>query len=116
MRKEIRKFNSKYVKKLQKGDEYLKILKKSVEFASKGDVELCNLSSWCRFPMYEVDFGWGKATWVSTTAFPFKNVVILMSTSCGEGIEAWLNMLEDDMPSFQSNHRHLSVAAKDFNA
>ncbi|XP_027109684.2 stemmadenine O-acetyltransferase-like [Coffea arabica] len=116
LRKAIRNINSNYVKKLQNGDEYLKILKKSVEFASKGDVELCNFSSWCRFPMYEVDFGWGKPTWVSTTAFPFKNVVILMSTSCGEGIEAWLNMLEDDMPSFQSNHRHLSVAAKDFNA
>ncbi|KAL3537857.1 hypothetical protein ACH5RR_001223 [Cinchona calisaya] len=97
LRNAIRSINSNYVKKIQSGDEYLKILKETAELASKGDVELCNFSSWCRFPVYEVDFSWGKPTWVCTTAFPFKNVVILMSTSCGEGIEAWVNMLEEDV-------------------
>lgn len=114
LRKAIRNINSNHVKKLQSGDEYLKILKKHAELAFKGDVELCNFSSWCRFPVYEVDFGWGKPTWVCTTAFPFKNVVILMSTSCGEGIEAWVNMLEEDVPRFQSDLMHLSVGTKTF--
>ncbi|KAL3537881.1 hypothetical protein ACH5RR_001247 [Cinchona calisaya] len=113
LRNAIRSINSNYVKKLQSGDEYLHSLKKSVELASKEEIEFCNFSSWCKFPVYEVDFGWGKPTWVCTTTLPFKNVVILMSTSCGEGLEAWVNMLEEDVPSFQSDHMHLTVAAGD---
>nr|XP_027109682.1 vinorine synthase-like [Coffea arabica] len=111
LRNAIRNINSNYVKTLQIGDEYLHALKKTMELVSKGDIEFCNFSSWCRFPVYEVDYGWGKPTWVCTTTLPFKNVVILMSTSCGEGIEAWVNMLEEDMASFESDHMQLEVPA-----
>ncbi|KAL3537885.1 hypothetical protein ACH5RR_001251 [Cinchona calisaya] len=104
LRNSIRSINCNYVKKLRSGDEYLKILENTAELVSKGDVELCKFSSWCRFPVYEVDFSWGKPTWVCTTTLPFKNLVILMSTSCGEGIEAWVNILEEAVPSFQGDH------------
>uniref|UniRef100_A0A5B7C948 Vinorine synthase-like n=1 Tax=Davidia involucrata TaxID=16924 RepID=A0A5B7C948_DAVIN len=100
LRSSIKKIDGDYVKNYiqnEDGDGYLEYLKKAQENLYKGEIELCNFSSWCRFPVYEVDYGWGKPVWVCTTTMPFKNVVILMSTSCGEGIEAWVNMLEDDM-------------------
>ncbi|KAI5676383.1 hypothetical protein M9H77_07333 [Catharanthus roseus] len=101
LRSSIREINDDYVKKIQSGDEYIPILKKSVEIFLKGEIELLNFSSWCRFPIYEVDFGWGKPVWACTTAFPFKNLAILMSTRDGQGIEAWINMLEDDASVFE---------------
>ncbi|CAK9172568.1 unnamed protein product [Ilex paraguariensis] len=109
LRNAIRKINSDYVKKLQTGDEYLEFLNRSTEQFSKGDVEFCNFSSWCRFPVYEVDYGWGKPVWVCTTTMPFKNVVILMSTRSGDGIEAWVNMVEDDMVMLEQDHKLLSA-------
>lgn len=97
LRTSIKTINSNYVKsKVQTGDEYIKIFKNLAELYFKGEVELCNFSSWCRFPVYEVDYGWGKPLWVCTATLPFKNVAIFMSTKNGDGIEAWINMLEDD--------------------
>lgn len=100
LRSGIRSINDDFIKQVQNG-EYLNHLSKTVDLYLNGGMEFCNFSSWCRFPVYEVDFGWGKPVWVCTTTMPFKNVVILMSTPCGEGIEAWVNMLEDDMKMFE---------------
>ncbi|KAA8542162.1 hypothetical protein F0562_023314 [Nyssa sinensis] len=97
LRSSIMKIDSDFVKNLQNGDGYVEYLNKAEESFSKGEIESCNFSSWCRFPVYDVDYGWGKPVWVCTATMPFKNVVILMNTSCGEGIEAWVSMLEDDM-------------------
>ncbi|KAF8399878.1 hypothetical protein HHK36_015748 [Tetracentron sinense] len=101
VRDAIRKVDGEYVKKLEEGDEYLKNIKKTSEQFHKGEVVTFNFSSWCRFPFYEVDFGWGKPRWVSTTGLPFKNVIIFMDTKSGDGIEAWVNMLEGDMAEFE---------------
>ncbi|XP_022135273.1 vinorine synthase-like [Momordica charantia] len=68
-----------------------------------GEVEFCNFTSWCRFPVYEADFGWGKPTWVCSPSRPFKNVVVLMTTRDGDGIEAWVTLNEQDMASFQQD-------------
>ncbi|XP_060177804.1 stemmadenine O-acetyltransferase-like [Lycium barbarum] len=96
LRNAIRNINSDYIKILQNGQDFLKHMGRLVEMFSKGEVEFCNFTSWCRFPVYEVDFGWGKPIWVCTTTFPYENMFIFVNTKCGEGIEAWVNMLEDD--------------------
>ncbi|KAK1368097.1 hypothetical protein POM88_034189 [Heracleum sosnowskyi] len=57
-------------------------------------------TSWCKFPLYEVDFGWGKPTWVSIPNFLIKNAVVLIDDKSGEGIEAWVCMDENDMQKF----------------
>ncbi|KAK1368108.1 vinorine synthase-like [Heracleum sosnowskyi] len=57
-------------------------------------------SSWCKFPFYEADFGWGKPTWVSIPNVPMKNTVVLIDDKSGEGIEAWVCMDENDMQKF----------------
>ncbi|XP_074332802.1 pelargonidin 3-O-(6-caffeoylglucoside) 5-O-(6-O-malonylglucoside) 4'''-malonyltransferase-like [Apium graveolens] len=57
-------------------------------------------SSWCKFPFYEADFGWGKPIWVSIPNVPMKNTVVLIDDKAGEGIEAWVCMDENDMQKF----------------
>ncbi|RZC72815.1 hypothetical protein C5167_048296, partial [Papaver somniferum] len=47
------------------------------------------MTSWCRFGLYDADFGWGKPTWVTTDPFiePNKNIIVMNDMKCGEGIE-----------------------------
>lgn len=50
----------------------------------------CVFSSWCRFGLYGVDFGWGKPESVSTAPVPGRNLSILVEGRDGEGIDALL--------------------------
>lgn len=99
LRAAIATISNDYIQTVESG-EYLNLLAKTVGLFKKDGVEFCNFSSWCRFPVYEVDFGWGKPVWVCTTTMPFKNLVILMGSPCGEGIEAWVSVVEEDMELF----------------
>ncbi|KAK2631930.1 hypothetical protein EUGRSUZ_L02250, partial [Eucalyptus grandis] len=74
-------------------------------------IELYRFSSWARFPFYEVDFGWGRPAWVCTTSVPIKNLVILMGTRCGDGIEAWITLAEHDMIEFEHNDELLQFVS-----
>ncbi|XP_057791886.1 stemmadenine O-acetyltransferase-like [Salvia miltiorrhiza] len=60
----------------------------------------CGFTSWLRFPLYDVDFGWGKPDWVGTGTMPYKNQVTLMDTPSGDGIEAWINVPHDHFFQF----------------
>ncbi|WRX17772.1 hypothetical protein QQP08_010259 [Theobroma cacao] len=111
MRNAISKIDNNYVKMLQDGDRYLKTMKMVSEQFSKSEVEFCNFTSWCRFPVYEVDFGWGKPAWACSPSRPYKNLVILMSDKGGEGVEAWVNLLEEDMAIFERDPELLSFAS-----
>ncbi|XP_047338962.1 vinorine synthase-like [Impatiens glandulifera] len=53
------------------------------------------------FPVYNVDFGMGKPVWASLGSLINKNGAILLDSKCGEGIEAWVTMNEQDMARFQ---------------
>ncbi|CAK9174045.1 unnamed protein product [Ilex paraguariensis] len=66
------------------------------------EVDVRGFSSWCRFPLYKADFGWGKPNWVSLISCPAE-LVFLLDTNCGEGIEAWVNLNEQDMIHFQQD-------------
>ncbi|KAI3445681.1 hypothetical protein Pfo_002346 [Paulownia fortunei] len=94
LRNGIRAVSDEYISKARNGDNYLNEISKSFDLVIKGEMESCGFSSWCRFPVYEVDYGWGKPVWVCPTSCPEKNVTFLMSTKDGDGIEAWVNMLE----------------------
>ncbi|XP_030458824.1 stemmadenine O-acetyltransferase-like [Syzygium oleosum] len=116
LRKSIRAIDSEYLSVLQgenglaKACESLMAARKLVA-ASAGEIELYRFSSWARFPFYEVDFGWGRPSWVCTTSVPMKNVVILMGTRCGDGIEAWITLAEHDMIEFERNDELLQFIA-----
>ncbi|KAL3512592.1 hypothetical protein ACH5RR_025309 [Cinchona calisaya] len=98
LRNAIRSVNDDFVKNVvQEREPYLRIMSETREVLAREDVCFCNFTSWCRFPIYEVDYGWGKPFFVGTAAVPAKNTIILMSTKCGDGIEAWVNLAEEDI-------------------
>ena len=45
------------------------------EAIEKGEEDVFLFTSWCRFPFYEADFGWGKPVWISRT-HPTNKVVM----------------------------------------
>ncbi|KAJ0805878.1 putative deacetylvindoline O-acetyltransferase [Helianthus annuus] len=59
-------------------------------------------SSLCRFPMYDIDFGWGKPVKVSIGG-TIKNTTILMATPDGYGIEASVCLEKEDMKILQND-------------
>ncbi|KAH0986343.1 hypothetical protein GBA52_013520 [Prunus armeniaca] len=78
-----------------------------------GNVDMYHLcpGSWCRFPFYEANFGWGKPTWVSIPSIGLKDLVILIDTRDGKGIEAMLSVSEEIMEHFESNPELLKYAS-----
>ncbi|XP_030970313.1 stemmadenine O-acetyltransferase-like [Quercus lobata] len=108
LRNAFLEINSEYSKKLQDGPGG------DLDFLGKEDKQFqnfCNFSSWCRFPVYEVDFGMGKPTWVCCPGIPIKNEVVMISTKDGDGIETWVNMNEEDMAKFENDQELLSYAS-----
>ncbi|CAI0443706.1 unnamed protein product [Linum tenue] len=86
---------------------YSDLFKLFVEEHGKGN--LVAFSSWCRFPFYETDFGWGRPTWVGYFNM-MDNLVLLIDGKDGEGIEAWVSLSDEDMYKFQDNHGILQYA------
>ncbi|KAJ8899693.1 hypothetical protein K2173_019391 [Erythroxylum novogranatense] len=103
MRKAIRNVDQDYVKKLR-GDEHLNTMLEGAERYIKGETVCLNFTSWCRFQVYEVDFGWGKPVWVGSARWPFHNLVTFLDTKKGDGIEAWIHLREEDMSKFEADH------------
>jgi len=100
-------FGGKKNDNLPKISEYLK----QVTESHPENGNLISFSSWCRFPMYEADFGWGKPIWVTTSAFNARNGIILMDTRDGDGIEVVVNMEENDMTKFEHEMELLQYAS-----
>ncbi|KAG5230522.1 acetyl-CoA-benzylalcohol acetyltransferase [Salix suchowensis] len=75
-----------------------------IEEFHRSDADFYMFNSWCRMPVYEVDFGWGKPGWFSAVVVPGHNMFHFMDTKDGDGIEAWVSLEEDDdMLLFQEN-------------
>ncbi|KAK6140488.1 hypothetical protein DH2020_025769 [Rehmannia glutinosa] len=105
LRRAIRRVDYEYVQEAQDEDRYLSDLGELSDLATQGEVEAFVFSSWCRFPFYEVDFGWGRPVWVCTTALLLNNLAILMSTRSGDGIETWINLLPDKVEAFENEFK-----------
>ncbi|KAK9117448.1 hypothetical protein Sjap_016395 [Stephania japonica] len=106
----IRGVDGEFVKKLESGDEwYLKHIKAGMIEQGRGGREQLSFSSWC-WLFYDADFGWGRPVWVSPPLY-LKNVVILMDTRDGEGIEAWVSLLDEDIVEFESDSELLPFAS-----
>ena len=77
-------------------DRVTKCFREAHEEWSNEEVDTYMFASWCRFPFYEADFGWGKPSWVSRRDFGAE-LVSLMDTKCGSVIEAWVGLDEQHM-------------------
>ncbi|KAA0055311.1 vinorine synthase-like [Cucumis melo var. makuwa] len=111
IREAIQEIDDEYTKTLQDTEKSLRAKMKMGERLYSGEVEMVCFTSWCNFPVYETDFGWGKPTWFCTPGGPYKNVVLFVNTGDGEGIEAWVNMEENDMALFENDSELLSFTS-----
>nr|XP_027090417.1 vinorine synthase-like [Coffea arabica] len=116
----ISKINSDYVKKMH-GNEGPALMRKSLkeigDFGSKeAAVDYLGFSSWCGFGFYEIDFGWGKPIWVSSFAVNapvFMNLIILMETRLGDGIEAWVTLDQQEMDIMEHDQELMAFISVD---
>ncbi|KAI3724431.1 hypothetical protein L2E82_36206 [Cichorium intybus] len=96
---------------------HLKSLIEMGDVNSLGSIENYSFTSWCKMGFYELDFGFGKPSWVTgpiADGAPFFiNIVTLMDTKCGKGIEAWVNLDETEMEILQKNQDLLAYASVD---
>lgn len=115
MRDAIKTVDGEYMKKIIEGTAHVNFLKQRAEEFLKGEVVSFSFTSLCRFPLYETDFGWGKPIWVGSASLTFKNLVCFMDAGSGGGIEAWVNLKEEDMAKFQEDDqlRALTYPVKD---
>ncbi|CAL2253339.1 unnamed protein product [Prunus armeniaca] len=109
-RKGIEEYKEKYPNGVT-GDDAFQFIKESGNLLLKDHVETYSCSSWCRFPFYEANFGWGKPSWVSICSNKFKNTIMLMDMSDGVGIEVYLTFKEEDMALIESNEDLLAYAS-----
>ncbi|XP_058735892.1 acyltransferase Pun1-like [Vicia villosa] len=104
-----------YPKKFEgKEEEDLSFISGCLEHLNDGYYENHNMytfSSWCGFPVYDVDFGWGKPTWVTTFGCLMKNVIFMMDARDGEGIEVFVSMKKNDMDKFENDVEILQYAS-----
>lgn len=113
VRDEINKIDKDYVRKLQDGNEHLDFLKDSAHrVLVKEELVSFNVTSLCRFPLYDADFGWGKPTWVGSPALTFKNLAVFIDTKNGGGIEAYVSLKVEDMTKFQADEELLAYVNK----
>lgn len=71
-------------------------------------------TSWRNMGLNEVDFGWGKPSWVSLAGpenSVLKNVVVLKEAILGDGIEAWIMLDEDEMNILENDQQFLAFAS-----
>ncbi|XP_059637500.1 stemmadenine O-acetyltransferase-like [Cornus florida] len=129
LRVAISKINGDFVKKLRSSAAHInegagsavnirKSFKKIGDMgSSKQGVDFFGFTSWCKFGFYEVEFGWGKPIWVGGATLGgssvFMNLNILMETRCGDGIEAWVNLDEQEMDILQHDLELRSYASLD---
>ncbi|XVF49687.1 hypothetical protein PTKIN_Ptkin04bG0033100 [Pterospermum kingtungense] len=93
----IWKINDEYVRQYCGRGTHLNVMKNlAAEVENNSRAGVFNFSSWCRFPFYETDFGWGRPIWFGT-ALKLNKLAILLDTSDGKGIEAWIGLPKEEM-------------------
>ncbi|KAM6589540.1 hypothetical protein CsatA_012145 [Cannabis sativa] len=110
LREEFSHIDGKYLKMLQQQEGMVKHL----DFIKKmtNEKTLFSFSSWCRFPLYESDFGWGKPVWVGVPPFPSNNLVVLMDSKSGDGgIEAFINLDKNVIDKLESDEEFLAFVS-----
>ncbi|CAA0833283.1 HXXXD-type acyl-transferase family protein [Striga hermonthica] len=78
-------------------------LEKVFETLASGDNVALWFTDWSKFGFYEADFGWGKPGWVRVGKVCTENLTVLMDDRAGGGIEAWVHLSHEDVPSFESD-------------
>ncbi|KAL6985905.1 hypothetical protein U1Q18_019279 [Sarracenia purpurea var. burkii] len=119
LRKTITEIDGDFVRKLQSGEGLSVIsdnVRKISELCSSGELDYYGFTSWSRFGMYDADFGWGKPVWISSHRIMgpvFMNLVHMVETREGDGIEAWITLDESEMNILVDDQDFLEFAIVD---
>jgi shikimate O-hydroxycinnamoyltransferase len=126
LREAITKIDGDFVKSLQGDGGFVKhceLLKAKVRecasAASSSGINYIAFTSWCNFGHRDIDFGWGKPMWVSSIGLSgdsegvLSNLVVLMDTISGDGIEAWVLLDKEDMDALGQDKELLAFASLD---
>ncbi|XP_021283302.1 vinorine synthase-like [Herrania umbratica] len=106
----IKETDDEYIRKTFTRGECLNLMEKICEkFEKNSKVGMFMFSCWCRFPFYEVDFGWGKPTWFECP-LRANRVGFFVDTSDGEGIEAWITLRKEEMAKLEKEPGILAYA------
>ncbi|XP_026446904.1 salutaridinol 7-O-acetyltransferase-like [Papaver somniferum] len=112
MKDSIRKINCEYTKAMKGEEGYSKFQESmAVSFAGFMKNDAYFFSSWCKIPLYEADFGWGKPVWASVVMLPYKNIIVLMDNKAGDGIEACVSLDKEEMTLFERNQELLDFVS-----
>ncbi|KAL5546700.1 hypothetical protein UlMin_006387 [Ulmus minor] len=85
------------------------ILRNKEEMLEMG-INMYSCTSLSNFPLYEMEFGWGKPIWV-TCPMEFPNLFVLTDAKWGQGIEAWVSLEEQQMDLFERQEEILELAS-----
>ncbi|XP_019183557.1 PREDICTED: vinorine synthase-like isoform X2 [Ipomoea nil] len=108
VREAIRKIDDNYIKKMHVEGGYLNQLiaiSNNLTVDKKHNKGL-NISSWCKIPIYEVDFGWGNPRWISTVLV-LKDLAIFVDMDDG-GVEVWLGLPQGIMSNLEMDKQFLA--------
>ncbi|CAK7329171.1 unnamed protein product [Dovyalis caffra] len=97
---------SNYAKASSSDDLFLTVIndfRKVSEAVKESDADVYMFSSWCQLPLYEADFGWGKPSLLRRGGQVQKEMILLLDTKDGDGIEAWVSLEEENMLLFQQD-------------
>ncbi|CAN6684323.1 unnamed protein product [Malus baccata var. baccata] len=113
LREGIEGLKEKYAAKLvfDSDEAWQEIKDKQNKPKTHDNMEIYSCTSWCRFPLYEADFGWGRSSWVSIASIAIKTIIVLMDKRDCSGIEAWVTMSEESKALFESNVELLGYAS-----
>ncbi|XP_021911472.1 vinorine synthase-like [Carica papaya] len=114
MRKSFNHFCNNDANMFKGKDGTIKILEKLKErgefFKKTGDMSVYKCSSWCKLPLYDTEFGWGKVLWHVSINKIVSNTVALMDTRSRNEIEVILTLDEEEMRILETNQELLEYA------
>lgn len=111
LREALSKVDSYFVNNKLRGEKGRSVIFESIKELKNSDgvdLDYYGFSSWCKLGWYEAaDFGWGKPVWMSSigsnSAPHFMNLIILVDTKSGDGIEAWVTLDQHQMALLEAN-------------
>ncbi|GAY47093.1 hypothetical protein CUMW_102020 [Citrus unshiu] len=111
LRKAKDEFSNNGIQTLLETKSILNVSESTRDKFERDEIDFFSFTSMISFPVHEgADFGWGKPIHVTFPNYTTPNVVILVSTEDGAGIEAFVYLSPEDMPIFERSQELLSFA------
>lgn len=111
LRKAKDEFTNNGIQTLLETKSILNVSESTRDKFERDEIDFFSCTSMISFPVHEgADFGWGKPIHVTFPNYTTPNVVILVSTEDGAGVEAFVYLSPEDMPIFERSQELLSFA------